>query len=334
MAKRPSEDKSRADQVRARRQQSQKEAPKVSIGNSATRKPKEQRVPITRRPTSPAPVVTRKKHTTYVPLKKKGAELQLPALPHLQMGWRLISGAVFLLSFAVVISFSNLSTFQINSINLRGAQRLSPEAVLSQVDLLGASIISLQPDEIETRIEETFPSLSSVRVSLKLPAAVTIQVNERQPVILWEQESSSHWIDAEGVMFPVAGEAEVLQTVAASGDPPSAPAVFIPEVNDETGEVSQLLLPGLPQTTPEFVEVILSLTNYIPEGILLQYDPQFGLGWRDPNGWLVYFGRDINNIDIKLAEYQTIIGVLESQNITPTLISLEFLHAPFYRLEQ
>jgi len=49
---------------------------------------------------------------------------------------------------------------------------------------------------------------------------------------------------------------------------------------------------------------------------------------------LVYFGRDINNIDIKLAEYQTIIGVLESQNITPTLISLEFLHAPFYRLEQ
>jgi cell division protein FtsQ len=329
MAKRQQDEISRAEKIRAHRQQ-----PKVPMGSNATRKPKAQRAPVTRRPTAPTPVVTRKKHTAYVPLKKKGAELQVPALPRVEFGWRLISGAVFLLSLAVVISFASLGAFEVTTINLRGAQRLSAEAILSQVDLVGSSIITVEPDQVQTVVEDRFPSLSSVSVSVSLPASVTLRVVEREPMILWQQENSAHWIDAEGVMFPVFGEAEVAQTVAASGVPPSAPEVFIPEVDAETGEISHLLEPSLPSTTPEFVQAVLSLSAYVPEGTALQFDPQFGLGWRDPNGWLVYFGRDTNNIDVKLSEYQTIIGALEKQNITPALISLEFLHAPYYRLEQ
>jgi cell division protein FtsQ len=334
MAKRQQDETSRAEKIRARRQQSSDQAPKVPLGSSATPKPKEQRAPVTRRPLSPTPVVTRKKHMAYVPLKKKGAELQVPALPRLQIGWRLISGSIFLLSLAVVISFTSLSAFQISTITLRGAQRLSTEAILSQVDLTGSSIITVEPDHVQTMVEDRFPSLSNVSVSVSLPASVTLRVVEREPVILWQQDNLAHWIDAEGVMFPVFGEAAVAQTVAASGNPPAAPEVFNPEVDEETGEISHVLEPSLPSTTPEFVQAVLSLSNYIPEGTTLQYDPQFGLGWRDPIGWLVYFGRDTHNIDMKLSEYQTIIGALEKQNITPALISLEFLHAPYYRLEQ
>jgi cell division protein FtsQ len=302
--------------------------------SSVTRKPKEQRAPVTRRPTAPTPIVTRKKHTAYFPLKRKGAELQVPALPRFEFGWRLFSGAVFLLSLAIVISFASLSAFQISTINLRGTQRLSAEAILSQVDLVGSSIITVEPDQVRAMVEDRFPSLSSVSVSVSLPASVTLRVVEREPLILWQQDNSAHWIDAEGVMFPVFGEAEVAQTVAASGNPPAPPEVFTPEVDEETGEISHILEPSLPNTTPEFVQAILSLSTYIPEGTSLQYDPQYGLGWRDPIGWLVYFGRDTHNIDMKLSEYQTIIGALEKQNIIPALISLEFLHAPYYRLEQ
>lgn len=334
MANRQFDEKSRAEKVRARRQQSRNEAPKVPLGGSATRKQKDQRVPITRRPTSHVPVVTRKKHTTYVPLKKKGAELQIPALPQVDLGWRLISGAIFLLSLAVVISFTSLSTFQIHTINLTGAQRLTVEALLSQVDLMGTSVIRVDPEQIKTSIVDNFPSLSDVSVSVSFPASVTIRVDEREPLILWQQDNATNWIDAEGIMFPVNGEVEVAQTVIATGDPPSAPEVFTPEVDDETGEISHLIVQSFPDTTADFVEAVLSLTNYIPEGTPLQFDPQFGLGWHDPSGWLVYFGQDTNNIEMKLAEYQTIVEILEKQNVSPALISLEFLHAPYYRLEQ
>jgi len=334
MANRHDEGKSRAERVRARRQQTPKTTPKVPLGGSATRKQKNQRVPITRRAGTPVPAVTRRKNATYIPLKKKGAEVQVPSMPRFEFGWRLISGAIFFLSLAVVISFTSLSTFQVSSIQLRGAERLTVESLLSQVDLVGTSIIRLDPDQIKTTIEDQFHGLSTVNVSVGLPATVTIQVVEREPLILWEQDSKSLWIDSEGVMFPVNGEVEVVQTVTAVSDPPSTPEVFTTEVDDETGEISHLLEETFPSTTEEFVEAILSITNYIPEGIPLQYNPQYGLGWQDPNGWLVYFGQDTANIDMKLAEYQTIIGALENENVIPALISLEFLHAPYFRLEQ
>lgn len=334
MAKRQSDEMNRAEKVRARGQQSRKKTQAVPFGNSATRKQTKHTVPVTRRTKPPSPAVNLNRRKVQVPLRTKGAELQLPAFPRYQLGWRLISGAVFVLSLAVVFSFTSLNAFEISAINLKGAQRLGGEAILAQVDLVGTSIISVQPEEIERLISESFPSLSKVSISTGLPASVTIRVVEREPLIFWQQNNASLWIDAEGVMFPVRGEVEVPLTVIANDSPPAPPTANDAETPEDVDELSMLREDPFPHTTPEFVMGILPLSGYLPEGSNLQYDPQFGLGWQDPNGWLVYFGKDTTNIDIKLAEYQSIIAALQEDNLTPALISLEFLHAPFYRLEQ
>jgi hypothetical protein len=272
-----------------------------------------------------------------VPLKAKGAELQLPAFPRVKLGWRLISGAIFALSLAVVITFSSLSTFKVSAITLEGAERLTSEAITSQLGITGVSIIKIKPDEIETQITNRFPSVSSVSVSAGLPSSLTVKITERQPLIAWQQDGSTLWIDSTGVMFTPRGEVDVPLTVIAAGNPPAAVSTApetAEELADVTGEETLTETFAMPRTTPEFVEGIVSLIGYLPEGSVLQYDPQFGLGWQDPAGWLVYFGKDISNIDLKLAEYQTILAELSAQNLTPSLISLEFLYAPFYRLEQ
>lgn len=275
-----------------------------------------------------------------VPLKSKGAMLQIPALPKLHIGWRFISGAIFALSLAVVITFSSLGTFKVSAINLEGAERLAPETLTAQLGLAGTSIISVQPDVLEAQITELFPELSSVKVSVGLPASVTVKVVERQPLIAWYQDGTAYWIDAEGIMFPASGETPVNQTVYATGNPPAA---YMPPSEDtEEGTIAEEpeqpeSLPGTAlhkATTPEFVQGVMTLLTYLPENSALQYDPEYGLGWQDPKGWLVYFGKDIENIDLKLIEYQTIIAKLSEANLTPALISLEFLHAPFYRLER
>ncbi len=345
MAKRQKVASTRAEKIRAQGKQNPNKTVKPPLTSSATRKQNKVRVPVTRRSTSTMPVINRKRNQVHVPLKKKGAELQLPAFPRLRLGWRLISGAVFALSLAMVISFSSLSAFQVSSIDLRGAQRLDAGLVLEQVDIIGEGIIKVQPEETAEKIQALFPSLSSVRVSVGIPASVTLRVTERQPLILWQGDSDSLWIDAEGVMFPIMGEAEVTMTVMAKSTPPAAAIAEEDEpgaLEEETTQADEnedvISIAGMPpqkypRTTPEFIQGILSLKNYIPEGSSLQYDPQFGLGWQDTQGWLVYFGKDVQNIDLKLAEYQTILAALRSENITPALISLEFLHAPFYRLE-
>lgn len=334
MAKRQQKETSRADRIRAHRQQSRKESQPKSFGNSATRKQNKRRVPVTRRPISTTPMVNRKHRKVHVPLKSKGAEVFLPAIPRLDLGWRLVSAAIVVLSLAVIFSFTSLSAFEVNAVNLIGAQRLSGEAILSQVDLEGSAIIALKPDEIAESISTSFPSLRTVRVSTGLPASVAIKVVEREPLILWQQGDTPMWVDAEGVVFPVRGEAPVALTVIANGDPPGVNDDNETENDQEIEALSLLMEPAYPTTTPEFVEGMLSLRTYVPENSHLQYDPQFGLGWQDPHGWLVYFGRDTTDIDVKLAEYQTIIEALQKENIIPSLISLEFMHAPFYRLEQ
>ena len=335
MVKRQSNEKSRAQELRTRRQQSHNKGAKPSYVVNATRKRSSHAVPVTRRKTTKTPVIDRKRNKVYVPLKTKGAELQLPAFPQLNLGWRLISGTLFILSFAVVICFSSLSAFEVSAINLNGSKRLTTEALLSQVNMIGLPIIEVQPELLEEQLTQNFPGLNSVSVSTGLPASVTIKVEEREPLILWQQDNSSFWIDAEGVMFPTRGEAEVALSVAAKGDPPAASTVEEDTLNENNHESSNPMLeePSFPRTTPEFIQGILSISDYVPEGSFLQYDPQFGIGWQDPNGWLVYFGNDITNIEIKLAEYQTIIAELKKENITPALISLEFLHAPFFRME-
>lgn len=344
MAKRQADERNRADQVRARRQNSHKKSQASPFGNSASRKKAASHAAVSRRRSTTTPLVKRKGRKVNVPLKSKGAELQLPAFLRIKFGWRAISGAVFVLSLVIVISFSSLSAFEVSAVSLEGAERLSGEEILSVVALTGDSIITVQPEEVKASIENNFPSLSSVDVSVGLPASVSIRVTERQPLVLWQLESVSYWIDEEGILFTPRGEAEVLLTVTATDYPPAASSVEVAEENAEEEAVEEIEEEieesstadelTLNRTTPEFVQGILAMREYIPEGSSLQYNPDFGLGWQDPNGWMVYFGKDISEMDLKLVEYETIVTTLTAQNLVPALISLEFIDAPFYRLEQ
>jgi hypothetical protein len=85
---------------------------------------------------------------------------------------------------------------------------------------------------------------------------------------------------------------------------------------------------------PELVAGILVMRAQAPEGTDLVYDPQYGLGWKDPRGWDIFFGLEGDDIESKLVVYKSIVEKLEANGVTPTLINLEHIHAPYYRLEQ
>ena len=64
------------------------------------------------------------------------------------------------------------------------------------------------------------------------------------------------------------------------------------------------------------------------------YTENRGLGWQDPQGWDVFFGADLNDIEMKLLVYDAIVAYVLREGIQPELISVEFVHAPYYRLER
>ena len=72
----------------------------------------------------------------------------------------------------------------------------------------------------------------------------------------------------------------------------------------------------------------------MPADTMLVYDSEHGLGWNDPNGWEVYFGAEDQDMEMKLSVYQAMVERLQSEGIQPALISVEYVHAPYYRMER
>ena len=248
-------------------------------------------------------------------LPQYGSEVRLPSIPKLRVNWSMFSGVLALLSLVslLIIWFSQIAV--IKEIQVIGLERMSPESLILNLDILGTSVLDLTPAEMIENFPNLFPEISEADISIELPAKVTITVKERFPEILWSQSGVQAWIDAEGFSFPVHGDADWVIEIEASGSPITGP-------NDDPNNPIQ----------QEMVTAIKNLFAYVPTNSALIYDPVYGLGWQDGRGWLVYIGFEAENIDIRLEIYQEILQNLEETNMHPTLINVAYIHTPYYRI--
>lgn len=239
-------------------------------------------------------------------------------LPRLNMG-RLASGMLSLALAFLLYTMWHAPLFQVNGAEIYGHQRLSLNEIQAAMHVIGQPIFKAAPLQIEASLRAAYPDLANVKVSVGLPNRIVVNLSERIPVIVWHQGEQTFWVDAEGVAFPVRGEASVLVTVVAHGNPPS------PQPEEERDAVTPRFM------EPSLVRAMATLFPYVPPGQSMVYDPRYGIGWEDSRGWLVYFGQSTEDIPLKLKIYQGIVDRLMASGITPTLISVEHLRAPFYK---
>ena len=310
----------RADQVRARRLQ--RRAGKPLLGRAAAGEASVLPRMVARNPELERRLAaeggTNLRRRRYLKLADAGAELRLPVLPSVAIGWRVVSGLVvgvclLLLSWMVVSE-----AFTVATVELRGAQRLDAAAINTALQVAGSSIFSVQPAQLLGILREQFPELEKVSMGVGFPASVVVLVKERQPVVAWEQAGLTVWVDAAGVAFIPSETAETLISVTALEAPP-------PLKPDQYGR-HQLI-------RPEMVSTIQTLSQIAPSGAPLIYDPTLGFGWSDPGGWQAFFGQDDSDIVQRMALYRSMLNELATRNLTPTLISVAQLHAPYYRMD-
>lgn len=268
------------------------------------------------------------RHRYDVALNIPGAEVRLPSLPAVRFGWRLASGALVILMALSLYILLETPAFQVEVLEVEGLQRLTLEDVHSALNIAGEPIVKVDPDLVLADLRAAFPELSAVQVKVVLPARVKLEVVERQPIIAWVQGGEEKWLDAEGIAFPPRGEAGSLIRVEADGSPQ---ANGLAEAIVPTPENAKVHTPML---SPEMVTTLQTMGPYVPEGTAILFSTEHGFGWRDPNGWQAFFGKDLDQIDQKLLVYQNLQESLRNEGIEPSLISVEFLHAPFYRMER
>jgi hypothetical protein len=269
----------------------------------------------------------------------KARVLSLPRM-RIRIRWRLLSFFLVLLFGTGLYLFWTLPEFRVTVAQVTGNQRISADEINSVLGLSGYPIFMLMPNQIETQVLRNYPELASVEVTVSLPNIVTVNVTERQPVILWQQDGGYTWIDETGTAFRPRGDASGLIVVQALSAPP---AMFTPVPasldSDETGQASvsvpkEDLLTPAPFISEETVKALTALAPHVPPGTPILYHPATGLSWTDGRGWQAIFGLSRDNTETKVLVYQAMVDWLAQRGIRPILINVAYPSAPFYRVEQ
>ena len=255
-----------------------------------------------------------------------GIQIHMPVItmPRFEVGWRLLSFFISILLGAALYLAWTSPMFRVTVAQVTGNQRMSADEINAVVNSAGQPIFTLLPSELEQRIRLDYPELASATVTLALPNVVSINVTERQPVILWQQNGAYTWVDENGIAFRPRGPhgANKLISVNALAAPPTGQ----PSASDA--------LSPTPYVSEDMVKAIQILAPSVPSGATLTYDPHNGLGWSDSRGWQAYFGSDSQDMSIRLKVYQSLVNSLLQRGIYPVFISVQYSNAPYYRLSQ
>jgi cell division protein FtsQ len=267
-----------------------------------------------------------------------GAEIRLPAISSINIGWRFLSFFLGIFCLVGIYLLFNSSEFQINQIQTSGLQRLSVTDLDAVMKISGESIIWFDAKQATRDLTLAFPELKDLQVSVELPNSIQISAIERQPVLLWQTEKQAYWLDEDGVLIPPRGEVGELVTIHATSAPPLVKSIqdleiiALSELTSEPTQLSFAQLQGWGETVdPVMIEAAYQLMAQIPSDSKIIYNQVNGLGWKAEQGWDVFIGLTLNDINYKLKAYQALVEKLKADGVYPSMVSIEFALRPYYR---
>ncbi|MBN2046473.1 MAG: hypothetical protein JW750_01420 [Anaerolineaceae bacterium] len=302
--------------------------------------------PVTRHPMKPKSRKANASRRISVPLNKNGAEIQLPALPVIELSSRTLSLILVMITLLMLIFFST-KQFKIDQLEYSGIESALAADIQGVLNLDGKSIFSVNPNQVKTLMNNAFPELSDVRIQIGFPASVKISGRQRVPIMRWVVDQRVYLIDDQNLIYPTHAHDTAhddLLAVQANVMPPVSRQArqnqnLLNEIIEYTRDPKEYLKDHPDQqvrkntytTDQETIEALQLILPYVPPEAQITYSDQHGFGWIDPGGWIVYFGIDLENIKMKILIYNAILNELDAQRVHPSMISVEYIHTPYYR---
>ena len=276
-----------------------------------------------------------------VAFQNTGRAYSVPA-PTIRLGWRTLS-ALLVIGLCALLYFAlNSEQFQVEKPAIEGASRVSVNDIEAVLKFNGRSVFTIDPFAARVELEKSFPELQQVSVLVGFPNQVYVNFTERTPVLAWKIKDQTYWIDAEGKIFNARGKAPAnLLTVTSADNPPQPEKALTPGTTPEASSEAAALKDNAQEIDPQpalmdlkIMTSALLLKGHMPKDTNLVYSEKEGLGWHDSRGWDVYFGKTLDDLEMKISMYQAIIDQLAQKGINPSYVNLEFLNAPYYRVER
>ncbi len=310
--------RTRADAVRRRRARiasDSEPAARPRSGTSARLRPIAAAGPWqggTARPHSGRTARPRRRRTLALPVEI-GAELSLPALPALRLGPRAMTAVLLAVWGLTLHAAWTGSRFEVTDIGIVGAKLMSEAQVRSIAHLRGLPSFAVDPEAVEQRLD-SYAEIDRAVVRVRWPNKVSIEVQERRPIVEWQDGSQVWWLNASGVAF--------IQREPYPG--------LVRIVSDEPVlEIDKDAL--LPAILPQVLWEAVAVAEQLPHIGDLTYSPLDGIGFEDPRGWRVIVGQG-GDLDPKLHVYAALTAALMERGVAVELVNIADPSAPYYKV--
>ena len=201
--------------------------------------------------------------------------------------------------------------FQVRQLAIDGAALVPAEEIQQTLAVEGTNVFFVRSSRLERRLRLN-PAIGRARVEPRLPDLAYVRVAERKPSVLWDGGGEPALVDATGLVIR-----EAIDT------PPQLPRVHAPgspavrageRVDPSPVHVAEAVAPRLDA---------LGLSN-----ARLEYRPESGVTILGP--YRVAIGSE-DQIEAKLAAYESIRRHLQQSRTRAELVDVRFLDRPYYR---
>lgn len=249
--------------------------------------------------------------------RQKAAAPQVVQAPARASGLALRLGALGLLVllFAGVGYGSIDARFFVYQAGIIGNRYLRAEGIYEAAGIHEQNIFWIDPAAVARRIAR-LDGIKVARVRCELPAVVTIEVEERQPKLLWRTTNQGRdwWLDEEGVVLPYHGDTQAAETL------------FVVDSSQRELDFGQKIEPA------GIVTSVVQVAAALPQSRVFFYDAERGLSFTQKvtgAEWPVYVGSS-EDLELKIQVMQTLTAYLEANGIKPRYVDVRWADHPVY----
>lgn len=232
--------------------------------------------------------------------------------------WQIVSGSLAFVLLLTGVVFFVSPIFYVTRAEVGNANYLTAEEIFTTADIANFHVLWVDPGVVAERVT-ALPNVESAQVFIRWPARVVILIDERKPVLIWEQNGEHLWVDDQGFLMFLRADNPGLITIVNEGDPiqfPCADPDCPPPVLDQ-----------------DIITGALQLATLRVNLDVIYYDPVHGLSYEDDRGWRGYFGEG-SDMEFKLVIYEALTDNLELQGVQPLYVDVGNPDAPFYRVAE
>jgi cell division septal protein FtsQ len=229
-------------------------------------------------------------------------------LRSLNVKW-LAFATIALLVVSAILYVWLSDTFYVTRISVAGNALTPAEEIVQISEIGGQHMFWVNHVAASERIANGIPSIKSARVDCQLPNRCVINVQERQPGVVWRFGGAVTWIADDGMAFAARHDVDLqLITIEALQGP--------------------ALLPGK-EADQRIVKAAIAVAQAMPNVRLYKYTVERGLEFQSTRGFPVYLGLGENMAD-RAMMWKAVEAELDQLGVTPRFVDLRYPVAPYF----